>query len=268
MPSQTSSSMQVSMIKAFSDNYIWAISTTASDAIVLVDPGDAEVCLQYLAQHNKKLAAILITHHHPDHVGGIKKLIDYCQQHKQPVSVYGPKNEDIANCDIKLKEQDQFTIDALGFTFSVLDVPGHTLGHIAYLSENNLFCGDTLFSAGCGRLFEGSPEQMFYSLNKLAALPEHTKVYCAHEYTLANVNFALAVEPNNFDIIDYFNQVTDLRNKDKATIPSTIKQEKLINPFLRCQQTSVMASASEYSNKTITDPIETFTVIRSWKDNF
>lgn len=268
LQSQTTSNMQVSMIKAFSDNYIWAISSASNNALAIVDPGDADVCITFIEENQKQLTAILITHHHPDHIGGIKKLVQYCQDNGWPLTIYGPENENIPHCDVKLNENSTVELTDLAITFSIIDLPGHTNGHIAYLAQDNLFCGDTLFSGGCGRLFEGTPEQMLSSLGKLAALPEKTHIYCAHEYTRANLDFALTVEPCNSELVYYYNQVLNKRAQDIATIPSSILQEKKINPFLRCHRESLMASASEFSGETITDSLSAFTVIRAWKDNF
>lgn len=268
LQSQTANNMQVSLIPAFSDNYIWAISIPEEKYIALVDPGDGDVCINYLKEHKLALCAILITHHHADHVGGIKKLKEYCETQNDTVTVYGPKGEEIPYCDTPLDENDTVTIDALDTTFSVIDLPGHTRGHIAYLAQDNLFCGDTLFSGGCGRLFEGTPEQMLSSLNKLSALPERTHVYCAHEYTKANLNFALTVEPQNTELVYYYNQVIQKREQNIATIPTSIMLEKKINPFLRCQQQSIMESASEYSGQSVTNAQTAFTIVRQWKDNF
>lgn len=268
LQSQTTNNMKVSAIPAFSDNYIWAISIDGNQSIVLVDPGDAQVCIKYLEQHQLSLSAILITHHHADHVGGIAALRDYCHKKNEKLTVYGPKHENIPHCDVALKENDIATVDSLKLSFTVIDLPGHTSGHIAYLGDDNLFCGDTLFSGGCGRLFEGTPKQMLTSLNKLAALPERTHVYCAHEYTKANLNFALTVEPQNSELVYYYNQVINKREQGLSTIPTSILIEKKINPFLRCDQASIMESASQYSDRDINDPLSTFTVIRQWKDNF
>ena len=256
------------MIKAFSDNYIWAISSQNKPALAIVDPGDADVCIDYIEQNNKQLSAILITHHHSDHVGGINKLVQYCQDNAWPLTVYGPENESIPHCDIKLNEHSTFVLNNLALEFSVIELPGHTSGHIAYLTQDSLFCGDTLFSGGCGRLFEGTAAQMLNSLEKLSSLPEKTHVYCAHEYTKANLDFALTVEPSNRELVYYYNQVLQKRTQNIATIPTSILQEKMINPFLRCHRESLMASASEFSGKSVTDPLSAFTIIRAWKDNF
>jgi hydroxyacylglutathione hydrolase len=268
LQSQTISNMQVSMIKAFSDNYIWAISSDNSQALAIVDPGDADVCIQYIEENNKQLSSILITHHHSDHVGGIDKLLQYCNEKAWPLTVYGPETENIPHCDVKLNEKSVLRLDDLSLEFSIFDIPGHTHGHIAYLAQDNLFCGDTIFSGGCGRLFEGTPAQMLTSLEKLMVLPEKTHIYCAHEYTKANLDFALTVEPCNSELTHYYNQVIQKRAENIATIPTSILQEKMINPFLRCHKESLMTSASEFSGQTVDDTLSTFTVIRAWKDNF
>jgi hydroxyacylglutathione hydrolase len=268
LQSQSTTKMKVSMIKAFSDNYIWAISSNSGNKLALVDPGDADVCIEYIEQQNMQLSTILITHHHADHVGGINKLVAYCQSKQWPLTVYGPESENIPHCDIALNESHKVNLADLVLEFTIFDLPGHTSGHIAYLSQDNLFCGDTLFSGGCGRLFEGTPSQMLSSLEKLSALPERTHVYCAHEYTLANLNFALSVEPSNSELVHYYNQVIQKREKDIATIPSSIMLEKKINPFLRCHKASLMTSASEFSGDEVDDKLKTFSIIRAWKDNF
>jgi hydroxyacylglutathione hydrolase len=268
LQSQTTSNMQVSMIKAFSDNYIWAISSHNSNALAIVDPGDADVCINYIEQNQKQLSSILITHHHSDHVGGIEKLRQYCKDKDWPLTIYGPENEKIPHCDFKLNGNSVVKLDDLALELSVIDLPGHTRGHIAYLAQDNLFCGDTLFSGGCGRLFEGTPAQMLTSLEKLMALPERTHIYCAHEYTQANLDFALTVEPSNSELVYYYNQVIQKRAEGIATIPTSMLQEKMINPFLRCSRESLMESASEFSGAKVVDALSTFTVIRAWKDNF
>lgn len=268
--------LSISAINAFSDNYIWVLQNNTQAAIV--DPGDAEVCINYLESENIKLNAILITHHHADHTGGIKKLIAYCQEKHWPLTVYGPATEVIAGCDIKLVENDQVDLPDLGITFRVIDLPGHTLGHIAYFAGFDsfdeskvtpiLFCGDTLFSGGCGRIFEGTPEQMLNSLTKLAILPEHTKVYCAHEYTQANLKFALTVDPTNQNLINYDWEVKKLRESNERTIPTSIKIEKLINPFLRCHESDIQSNAIKFDSNTQANSLDTFTSIRRWKDQF
>ncbi|ARD46182.1 hydroxyacylglutathione hydrolase [Colwellia sp. PAMC 21821] len=265
---QSTTIMKVSMIKAFSDNYIWAISSNTSQNMALVDPGDASVCIEFIEQQQLQLSNILITHHHADHVGGINTLVEYCKNKQWPLTIYGPESENIPHCDVALNDSHTVKLADLGFEFSIIDLPGHTSGHIAYLSQDNLFCGDTLFSGGCGRLFEGTPSQMLSSLEKLSALPERTHVYCAHEYTQANLNFALTVEPGNSELVHYYNQVLQKREQGIATIPTSIMLEKKINPFLRCHEPSLMTSASEYSEVKVEDKLKAFTIIRAWKDIF
>ena len=262
--------VNITPIKAFSDNYIWAI--TNKQVATLVDPGDASVCIEFLEKNTLILTSILITHHHSDHTGGINQLVDYCQQKKWSLTVYGPANENIPQCDVKLNENDLVVLDELNINFRIIDLPGHTAGHIAYFATDHvmpiLFCGDTLFSGGCGRLFEGSTEQMLNSLTKLADLPENTQVYCTHEYTQANLAFALTVEPNNQALVTYNKKVNELRSKGYASIPSTIQLEKQINPFLRCHKQSVQASAQQFATDSNGTPQDTFTTIRRWKDQF
>lgn len=262
--------VNITPIKAFSDNYIWAI--TNKQVATLVDPGDASVCIEFLEKNTLTLTSILITHHHSDHTGGINQLVDYCQQKKWSLTVYGPANENIPQCNVKLNENDLVVLDELNINFRIIDLPGHTAGHIAYFATDHvmpiLFCGDTLFSGGCGRLFEGSPEQMLNSLTKLADLPENTQVYCTHEYTQANLAFALTVEPNNQALVTYNKKVNELRSKGYASIPSTIQLEKQINPFLRCHKQSVQASAQQFATDSNGTPQDTFTTIRRWKDQF
>ncbi len=258
----------VTAIPAFSDNYIWAITNTTSENLVLVDPGDAQVCIDYITANNKILTEILVTHHHSDHVGGLAALKAYCQKNKWPLTVYYPENKNIVEGDITVNETSIIDLASLNCQFSVIELPGHTLDHIAYLTEQQLFCGDTLFSGGCGRLFEGTPAQMHHSLSKLSALPETTQIYCAHEYTQTNLNFALAVEPTNLELINYYNQVQELRDNKQITLPSSIGLEKSINPFLRCHVAEVIESASLYKEMPLNSPTETFAAVRNWKDNF
>jgi hydroxyacylglutathione hydrolase len=262
------SDIMVTAINAFNDNYIWVIGSKQSKSVALVDPGDAKVCIDYLTKNKLFLSTILITHHHKDHIGGIKDLLDFSQKNNWQVTVYGPANENIANIDVKLREHDHVTLAELSCELTVLDLPGHTKGHIAYYDTKRLFCGDTLFSGGCGRLFEGTPKQMHQSLSKLTNLPSDMLVYCAHEYTQANLAFALAVEPENTALNKYINTVKNKRTKNQATIPSTIGLEQQINPFLRCHKPRVKLAAQKYSNQTTTNEVEVFSTIRAWKDTF
>ncbi|MCO7225424.1 hydroxyacylglutathione hydrolase [Pleionea sp. CnH1-48] len=257
------STFTVEPIKAFNDNYIWALRNDREKKVTLVDPGDANPVIDYLQQHQLTLDSILITHYHRDHVGGIKRLKAMSSCH-----VYGPSAETIPDLDTPLCEQDNVVIEHLQTTFRVLDVPGHTLGHIAYYAEPALFCGDTLFAGGCGRMFEGTPPQFLSSLTKLANLPAATKVYCAHEYTQSNLKFAQAVEPDNAELKARISQVEQLRLKGQPTVPSLLGEECQTNPFLRCQQPSVVAAAETFCAEPLSTPSAVFATIRRWKDTF
>jgi hydroxyacylglutathione hydrolase len=255
----------VTPIPAFNDNYIWMLHLDDSDRVVVVDPGDAAPVLEILQKQNLTLDAILITHHHGDHVGGLAKLTRVVQ-----VPVYGPYNPAIAEITERLSEGDK--VQVLGETFHIIEVPGHTLDHIAFVSETLpqplLFCGDTLFSGGCGRLFEGSAEQMHRSLSKLANLPGETRVYPAHEYTLANLDFARAVEPSNQALRDYQDWCKQQRDAGLPTVPSTIANERAINPFLRSEEVAIGASVSTHCGQTLSSPVAVFRETRAWKDRF
>lgn len=250
-------------IPAFADNYLWMLHD--GKRALVVDPGDAVPVMQVLAQHALQLEAILVTHHHADHTGGVDAL-----REATGAKVYGPATERIPEPFTPLKEGDMVRV--LGLDFQVLDVPGHTAGHIAfYTGEMNgqplLFCGDTLFSGGCGRLFEGTPAQMLASLDKLAALPGATRVCCAHEYTLANLRFALAAEPDNTELAAWQTHCQRLREQGLPTLPSSIAQELLINPFLRTRQTSLVAAAHR-RDASAHDDIAIFATLRQWKNQF
>ena len=247
-------------VSAFTDNYIWVIHDQYH--AVVVDPGEAKPVLSFLHQKNLKLIAILNTHHHNDHVGGNLALLQ-----QFPVPVYGPGSESISTVTHCLKEGDSVYLAELSLGLSILDIPGHTVGHIAYYGANLLFCGDTLFACGCGRLFEGTPQQMYTSLNKLARLPDKTAVYCGHEYTLANINFAKLVEPGNQALTQLQVSAEKQRKSNLPTLPSTIVMEKACNPFLRCNQPEVIHNASNYVGKPLTDPVSVFATIREWKNN-
>ena len=247
-------------IPAFRDNYIWLLRNGA--AAVVVDPGDAAPVLDVLSREGLSLAAIVVTHHHADHQGGIASLL---AQFSCPV--FGPAAESITGLTQPLRGGETIRIDALDAEFRVLAVPGHTLGHLAYYGAGCVFCGDTLFGAGCGRLFEGNPAQMLDSLERLAALPDDTAVYCAHEYTEANLRFALAVEPGNRRLQTRVDEVAVTRAKGLSTVPSTIALEKASNPFLRCNVPEVVASAQR-SAAAGSGPLEVFTALREWKNDF
>ncbi|KLV06432.1 hydroxyacylglutathione hydrolase [Photobacterium aquae] len=251
--------LTVKSIPAFHDNYIWLIHSPDNHCVV-VDPGDAAPVLKVLEEEQLTLDAILITHHHHDHVGGISELKRYSPN----VQVVAPASEPVPGVTQSVEDGDQ--VEIFGERFMVLGVPGHTAGHVAYVGDEKLFCGDTLFSAGCGRLFEGTAEQMFHSLQKLTALPDETLIYCAHEYTSSNLAFALVAEQDNPHLQRYREDVSRLRAQGISTIPSNLKQEKLINPFLRCDQPSIKKSVA---NKAVNDSdVETFAALRRWKDEF
>ncbi|HYN14121.1 MAG TPA: hydroxyacylglutathione hydrolase [Burkholderiales bacterium] len=251
--------LEIVPVKAFKDNYVWTLRNATHAAVV--DPGEARPVLDYLARETLQLAAILATHHHADHVGGIAELLE-----KRRVPVYGPRNEPIATLTHPVSEGDTVTIAELGVEFSVLDIPGHTRAHIAYYGAGALFCGDTLFACGCGRLFEGTAEQMYASLQKLLALPDATKVYCGHEYTLANIGFARNVEPANSALASREQRDRRLREAGKPTLPSTLADEKATNPFLRCREPAVVESVNKYLGARVSDPVRVFAAIRQWKN--
>lgn len=254
--------MHLIPIPAFADNYIWLIHD-GHDALV-VDPGDAQPVFDTLQSLGLQLKTILVTHHHADHVGGVALLRERTQ-----AQVTGPAGEDIPQPATGVGAGDK--VQALGLDFSVMDVPGHTAGHIAFYCEAFegaplLFCGDTLFSGGCGRLFEGTPAQMLHSLDQFAALPGNTRVCCTHEYTLSNLRFARAVEPGNKALANYQNQCETLRAQGQPTLPSSISTELAINPFLRSRQASVVQAMQE--REAAADEVAVFAALRAWKNVF
>lgn len=250
-------------VPAFQDNYLWVIHD-GSHAVV-VDPGDARPVLAALSAHGLSLHAILLTHHHADHVGGVSELLQHF-----PVPVYGPRGESIAQITHPLGEGDKLAIPELELTFDVLDVPGHTRGHIAYFAAAQpwLFCGDTLFAGGCGRLFEGTPEQMANSLGKLASLPDATEVYCAHEYTLSNLRFALEVDPGNEELRARYANEQARRDQGVPTIPTSIGLEKATNPFLRFRRPEIADRLISSGHLSSREPIAVFAALREWKNSY
>ncbi|WP_213875858.1 hydroxyacylglutathione hydrolase [Pseudomonas sp. dw_358] len=258
--------IQIDGLRAFNDNYIWLLQDTATKRCAVVDPGDAGPVEAWLQAHpDWRLSDILITHHHNDHVGGVLAL-----KHATGANVSGPAGEHIPGRDQALNGGD--TVDALGLSFKVFTVPGHTAGHIAfYLAQGAqpwLFPGDTLFAAGCGRLFEGTPAQMHQSLQTLATLPDSTQVYCAHEYTQSNLRFARAVEPDNADIAQRADEVAALRAEDRCTLPSTLALERLTNPFLRVDEAAVRQTLQARDGHSERTSVEAFAALRAWKDVF
>ncbi len=253
-------------IPALHDNYIWALCGDEEQRrFAVVDPGEAAPVRAWLRAHHAELGAILVTHHHWDHTGGIAELL-----REQAVPVYGPAQEraPIPGLTHPLHGGERFSVDALGLSFDALHVPGHTLGAIAFHGHGCLFSGDTLFSAGCGRLFEGTPAMMHDSLGRLAALPPVTQIFCGHEYTVTNLQFAHAVEPENAAVERKLATVRLLRNSGRPSLPTTLADERACNPFLRCAEVSVQAGVGRHVGRAVNDEIETFTALRRWKDQF
>lgn len=255
--------LSVTPIEAFSDNYIWCLYRADEKAAFVVDPGDGNAVLKALAELDLELAGILITHHHFDHTGGLDTLLRH-----RDVPVFGPHN--LAITQITSRLADGETAQVLGSEFEVITVPGHTLDHIAFYSRKDglLFCGDTLFAGGCGRLFEGDAATMYQSLQRLAALPATTRAYCAHEYTLANLKFATAVEPQNLQLQARIVRDKHARDQNIPTVPSSLGLELETNPFLRCATPSVAAHMQELAAVDAADPVAVFAAVRSWKDSF
>lgn len=250
-------------IPAFDDNYIWALRGHAQDQVAVVDPGDAEAVFHYLRQTNAQLAAILITHHHWDHTGGVAKLAAHFK-----VPVYGPADTPFSGITEPLV--DGAEIELLDNRLQVRAVPAHTLDHIAYFQPDErpqLFCGDTLFLAGCGRLFEGTPKQMQDAMDYFAALPGETEVYCTHEYSLTNLHFAIKVEPKNRDILAEMERCTEQRQANQPTLPSSIATERKINPYMRTREASVRGAAEQFSGRALHNEIEVLAAVREWKNS-
>jgi hydroxyacylglutathione hydrolase len=255
--------MKLIPLPAFADNYIWMLHD--GHTALVVDPGDAQPVLAALQRDDLRLQAILVTHHHADHTGGVSEL-----RQATGAQVYGPASETMPEPLQRLNGGAH--INALGLDFRVMDVPGHTAGHIAYFCDAMdgaplLFCGDTLFSGGCGRLFEGTPAQMLASLDSLSALPDNTRVCCTHEYTLSNLKFACAVEPDNTELLHYSSHCHNLRAQGLPTLPSSMALERKINPFLRSRIPAVMAASREH-DATMTDNTGVFATLRQWKNDY
>jgi len=252
---------RIDPIRAFNDNYIWCIRDDARAAVV--DPGDAKPVFEYLSAERLQLSAILATHHHADHVGGIGALTDAF-----PVPVYAPFDDRIDRVTRRVGEGDLVALPEWNLTLRTLEIPGHTRTHIAYYGANLLFCGDTLFACGCGRLFEGTPEQMCKSLATLTALPDEALVCCGHEYTESNLKFARAVDPENTTLVAWQREAREQRSGARPTLPSLLGREKAANPFLRCSDPTVVAAANRHAGRKLANPIEVFATLREWKNSF
>lgn len=259
----TTQTLRIHPIPILQDNYVWTLIDDNKKQAVIVDPGESAPVEDFLLQNQLTLRAILITHHHLDHTNGILSLVE-----KNAVPVFAPATENIMGKTHPVQAGDKINIPDFPLHLTVLAIPGHTLGHVAYYESPMLFCGDTLFASGCGRIFEGTPEQMYASLQQLAALPLDTKVYCAHEYTLNNLLFAKTAEPNNQEIIKRLAIVKALREKDQPTLPSLLADEKATNPFLRCDSPELIAQVTNQAGKSLENPAQVFAELRKWKDHF
>ncbi len=249
-------------IPAFNDNYIWVWVDELKKQAMVIDPGDAAPVMEFLNQKKLTLNAILITHKHHDHTGGISALLSAFPK----AAVFSHSIENIQQTTHTVSDGDVIRINA--HSFKVIHIPGHTLEHVAYYCNPVLFCGDTLFTNGCGRIFEGTAEQMLSSLKKLMALPDDTQIYCGHEYTLSNIKFALQIEPNNHALKKRFDDAKQLRSQNKPTVPSTLKLEKDTNPFLRCHIQAVIDRVSKQIGKSCEAEVDIFCALREWKNHF
>ena len=247
-------------IPAFTDNYIWCLHN--NETAVVVDPGDANVVKQYLTANQLTLSAILITHHHADHIGGLRELLS------DKIEVFGPVSQRIPHVTRALQDGEQLSLPELGLNLEVMEVPGHTREHIAYFDHDKLFCGDTMFSAGCGRLFEGTPEQMYRVFNRYRQLPPETKVYCTHEYTQDNIKFAESLLPDNAELKDFKNKINALRAAGKPSLPSTLAQEIRTNPYMLTSNKEMLTALTAITGTTPQNEIAAFAAIRKLKDNF
>jgi hydroxyacylglutathione hydrolase len=249
-------------IEAFSDNYIWLLREPGATRAAVVDPGDEIPVMATLEREGLSLSAILITHHHHDHIGGVQDLLAAWPEAR----VFGPVDRRVPGVTDPVSEGDEVRIPGLNVGFKVLEVPGHTSTHIAYWGHGALFCGDTLFAAGCGRVFDGTFEQLAASLERLATLPPETKVYCAHEYTEANLGFASWVEPRSKALQERIERVRRLRASGTPSVPSTLAEELATNPFLRTGSDNVRVAAERFAERQLAGTAEVFTALRRWKD--
>ncbi len=255
--------IQIKPLPSLTDNYIWLLIDTDSSTAIIIDPGTAISCEKFFEQQGISPVAMLITHRHWDHVDGIEQL-----QQKYDIPVFGPATEFIPCLTTPLNSNDSASVPELDLDFQIMDLSGHTAGHIGYLLDDKLFCGDTLFSAGCGRLFDGTAEQFHASLQRIKQLPTDTTIYCAHEYTLDNLRFAQAVEPDNEAVQSRIEEVKTLREKNLPSLPFMLKDELQYNPFLRTDKENVMQAVAHYSGVAIDNSEECFRYLRLWKDGF
>ncbi len=260
---RTKSPLEVTYVPAFEDNYIWFIHARQANSreIIIVDPGDAQPVLTAIKQFQYQPKAIFITHHHGDHCGGIRQLL-----HHYKIPVYGPANESIPDISHPLQEGDVIPFTGMQLEFSVLDVPGHTRGHIAYHGHQVLFIGDTLFAAGCGRVFGGTYQQLYEAMEKIRQLDDNTLIYCAHEYTQDNLKFAILAEPDNPQLQQRVEETARLRSQNQPTVPSVLKLEKQTNPFLRYDQPQLIQQVNRFHDSNTRNPAEIFRLTRIWKD--
>ena len=254
--------LEITPVPAFSDNYIWVLASPASTRVAVVDPGDEKPVLAFLHANGLELGAIVITHLHGDHTGGVRDLVA-----RYPgIPVFGPAHERVAGRTHPVGEGDTVLLPGIDLHLRVMDVPGHTAGHVAYQGEGFLFCGDTLFAAGCGRVFSGTLEDLHASLGRIAALPTETRIYCAHEYTLDNLGFAKWVEPDSDAIREREARDEQRRDEGQPTVPSTLELELATNPFLRTAEPVVRQAAEAYAGRPLATDAEVFAALRTWKD--
>lgn len=257
-------SFSIQPIKAFKDNYIWAMVNAEKKTAWVVDPGDALPVIDFLEKNDLDLKGVLITHHHHDHCGGVAGL-----QEKYQIMVYGPETPSILATD-RVKDEQGIFLPEFDIRLKVLAIPGHTLDHVAYYCESArfVFCGDTLFSAGCGRVFEGTFDQMYQSLMKIADLPESTQVYCGHEYTLSNLKFAKFIDPDNVDVDQYISRAITCQENNQSSLPSSLLLEKKVNPFLRVSSPEMVRSTEKITGESLDSPVQVFAALRKMKDQF
>ncbi len=252
--------LKITAVEALQDNYIWLITGRGHAAVV--DPGEAEPVIAALEGDGLTASAILLTHSHHDHVGGVSGLLE-----RYAIPVYGPAAEPVAELTHPLRGGERLHLKGVEADLAVLDISGHTIGHIGYHGNGALFCGDTLFTAGCGKVFDGTVEQLFLSLEKIAALPDDTLIYCAHEYTAENLRFAQMVEPGNRAVAKRRRETRRLRLAGVPCVPSTLAREKATNPFLRCAVEEVSAAAQRFAGRTLDTRLEVFAALRHWRDS-